>query len=224
MKLMIVSAQEKETAMIRRIASEAGLEEPEICAGGRRAVETFRRNSCDLIVMQIDLDGPLDGIQCVQTILRFGEPWVIYIISGGSEVFTDAIDRRTVAFLLRPLREDDVRAALMLARYRLAEPASGGIRDNVRFGTDCRLDCGSDRLEKGGEAVELTRMELRLLKLLLRQNGVPLDARTLAVLLYPDRIPDETVVRTLVSRLRRKLPGAVETLKGRGYAVTGILR
>jgi two-component system response regulator PhoP len=78
----------------------------------------------------------------------------------------------------------------------------------------------------GGEALELTAYEYRLLEYLVRERARVVTRQELSDYLYPhgeDR--DSNVLEVLIGRLRRKLDpegtlAPIETVRGRGYRFT----
>jgi two-component system response regulator PhoP len=88
------------------------------------------------------------------------------------------------------------------------------------------LDTRAQLVAVGGQAVELTTFEYRLLEHLMLHAGEVISKTELTDRLYAqDFERDSNVIEVLIARLRRKLdPGnelkPIETLRGRGYRLT----
>ncbi len=93
---------------------------------------------------------------------------------------------------------------------------------------ECRgavLDTGDNTLSYGGEKLELTRNEYRILQVLLEQKGRTVSRETLMRKLWEtDSFVDENTLTVNITRLRRRLESVglvdlIHTKKGLGYLV-----
>jgi len=123
--------------------------------------------------------------------------------------------------------------AELLARVEALLRRSGHLADEpggpepFAFGA-WQIDPAALRATRDGEAVEITRRELDLLRALAARPGRIVSRRSLLreVWGYPD--PDRVETRTIdmhVAKLRKKLAGAdpalIETVRGEGYRYSG---
>ena len=87
------------------------------------------------------------------------------------------------------------------------------------------LDLAGGALVYGGERVELTKNELRILQALMENHGSVVSRDTLMLRLWQtDSFVDENTLTVNVTRLRRKLDAVglgdfVKTRKGLGYTI-----
>jgi len=90
---------------------------------GKNAVEKVRTTNPDLIIMDILLDGPMDGIEAMEEIRKFSEVPVIYI-TGNSD--GDKLKRAKathyIDFLEKPISFDHLKEPV--------EKALNPVRDN----------------------------------------------------------------------------------------------
>ena len=187
-------------------------------ADSRRAQEMARQHRPDLILMDITLKGERDGIETV-TAIREMLPAVrvIYLTA-----FTDAdyIERAVAtgpsAYLSKPVNRPELQAAMKIALAEAvvsAEAAALIVLDHeFTYDPDRRqLDCCHT-------AVPLTKRENELLALLIASRNRVVDIYTVESVIWPDREPNESRRRALVSRLRSKLKHRfIETHPGIGY-------
>ncbi len=80
---------------------------------GKTAIETAKKNKPDLIVMDISLEGEIDGIEAMLEIRKFSDVPVIYI-TGNSDPYhveraeeTDYLD-----YLTKPIEFDDLKKSV----------------------------------------------------------------------------------------------------------------
>ena len=89
------------------------------------------------------------------------------------------------------------------------------------------LDTGDNTLSYGGQRLELTRNEYRILQVLLEQKGRTVSREALMQKLWEtDSFVDENALAVNVARLRRRLEGLgltdfIRTKKGLGYLISG---
>jgi len=90
---------------------------------------------------------------------------------------------------------------------------------------DLEVDLLSRRVERGGQRLDLTAKEFKLLALLLRRRGQVLSRTTLAEQVWDMNFDSDTnVVEVAVRRLRAKLddpftPKLLHTVRGMGYVL-----
>jgi len=80
---------------------------------GKTAVEAAKRLDPDLIVMDIALEGDMDGIQAMQEIRKFSEVPVIYI-TGNSDLYNLERAKETgyLDFLMKPINFEDLKKSI----------------------------------------------------------------------------------------------------------------
>jgi two-component system OmpR family response regulator len=124
-------------------------------------------------------------------------------------------------YLTKPfsLEELVARIRTILRRAGLAEPESGRL-----VFEDLELDEESREVTRGGQAVELTVTEYRLLRyLMLNPRRVMTRAQLLDHVWNYDFGGDGRVLETYISYLRKKLdahgPPLIKTVRGVGYAL-----
>ena len=122
------------------------------------------------------------------------------------------------------------RIEALLRRSKPAATAQGestATAEPFDFG-DWRIDAAELRGSKGDRSVELTRREIELIELLVREPGRIVARRRLLRELWGFPDPDRVETRTVdmhIAKLRKKLsPEAaslIETVRGEGYRFTG---
>ena len=82
-------------------------------SNGEETIEYFKYNDADIILMDLRLDGTLDGIQTIEEIQKTHSVPVIYI-SGNSEEtnIKRAGNTNYVAFLTKPIIKEDIRSLI----------------------------------------------------------------------------------------------------------------
>ena len=80
---------------------------------GKTAVETTKRLKPDLIIMDIALEGDMDGIEAMQEIRKFSDVPVIYI-TGNSDLYNVKRAEKTgyIDFLMKPITFQDLKKSI----------------------------------------------------------------------------------------------------------------
>ncbi len=101
--------------------TEMGFEVLGPCASGEEALLFFEQSNIDLVLMDIQLDGDLDGIQTALKILEKRQLPIIYLTSNADDAtFSRAKNTAPAAFLSKPFRGKDLQHAIELAITRTA--------------------------------------------------------------------------------------------------------
>ena len=222
MKILIAEDEAPTVSMLSRIAEDKGHEIVAVCTSAQEACEAAQRHAVDLALLDINLCGPEDGIECGRKLLRYGNPKLIYLTSCTDDAtVAEAMRTDPLNYLVKPLSERDIAIALSLAERHIQKTAPDMAVSVHRFGEAYRYRAGGDEVEGPDGTVVLSHRELRLLKLLLHAGRNCIESETIARSFGSEPLEAATV-RSLVRRLRRKLPGAVETVKGYGYRIAAI--
>ena len=106
-KILIVEDELIIQLVNKQIVKEAGFFITDAVATGEAAMESVRNNPPDLILMDIKLEGKIDGVEAMQQIRTFSEVPVIYI-TGNSDPFhyNRAKETGMSAFLTKPVDYD----------------------------------------------------------------------------------------------------------------------
>lgn len=118
-KILIV----EDNAIIARETSERlkrlGYSVTGIAARGSDAVENARTNRPDLILMDINLKGEIDGIETAGRIAEFSDAPVIYLTAYSDDATLQrAMQTKPVAYLIKPFRERELYSNIEMAIYK----------------------------------------------------------------------------------------------------------
>jgi two-component system OmpR family response regulator len=176
----------------------------------------------DAIVLDVMLPGT-DGFDFLR-LLRTREPDLPVMFLTARVELDDRVRGLRLGgddYVTKPFNVVEIAARLeaLLRRTRRAEPADGVLRC-----ADLELDEARHRVSRGGEPVELSPTEFRLLRYLLVNSGrVVSKAQILDHVWQYDFGGDSGVVERFVSNLRRKIdfggPSLIHTVRGFGYSL-----
>jgi DNA-binding response OmpR family regulator len=191
-------------------------------ADGVAALEAFERESPALVILDVNLPR-LSGLEVCRRIRAASRvPIMMLTVRNAEEDQVQALDLGADDYLTKPFSPRTLlaRVRALLRRAGEEKPMPLAVGD---FSLDLELQSVSVR---GGEPVRLTRLELRLLQVLLANAGHTLPAERLLAHVWGSRgSGDRQLLKQLVHRLRQKIeadaaaPGYLVTISGLGYAL-----
>ena len=102
-----------------------GYEVTGIVPRGEEAIRHVEENVPDIILLDINLKGTLDGIETAEAIHKFADVPIIYITANTDEVtFNRAKHTRPHAFISKPIKNLDLQRAIELTISRIEENAA----------------------------------------------------------------------------------------------------
>lgn len=194
----------------------------DVAAGATEALAALRAQRPDVLVLDVSMPGT-DGFELVQLVRRRDAALPVLFLSARDSVDDRVRGLRLGAddYVTKPFSAAEVVARLdaLLRRGSVAEPD-----DDVLRCADLELDRAHHLVRRGGEPVDLSPTEFRLLELLLEQRGRVLSkGQIMAAVWQYDFGGDGNVVERFVSNLRRKVDDGhaplIRTVRGFGYAV-----
>jgi PAS domain S-box-containing protein len=141
-KIMVVEDERIVAFNLRERLTRLGYEVTGLAASGEEALHKAREGSPDLILMDIRIEGPIDGIE---TARRLGDeqPTPVIYLTAHSEDKTIERARLTepYGYLLKPFSERELHATIQMAMRR--------------HETECRLQVSEERLRMALDAADM---------------------------------------------------------------------
>jgi two-component system, OmpR family, alkaline phosphatase synthesis response regulator PhoP len=223
--ILVVDDEQPLTVLIARYLEREGYR-PLVAHDGREALDIARRESPDLVVLDLMLP-EIDGLEVCRQLRQFSDAYVLMLTARAEEI--DRVVGLSVGaddYVTKPFspRELVARIRAMLRRPRqLVGQESHAPLDLLRF-DDLLIDLAAHEVCRGSEPISLTPLEFRLLETLSGNPGlVHTRAQLLEQVWGGDFYGDDHVVDVHISNLRRKLepdpgnPQYIETVRGVGY-------
>jgi len=194
---------------------------------GEEALESFHRDSPDLIVLDVMLP-KMDGFAVCRRIRAESVVPIIFLTA------LEAISERVAGldlgaddYLSKPFSPKELEARIRCVLRRIdKEQIPGMPNSGLILVTDIKIDTNRRQVFKSDERIRLTGMEFSLLELLVSRSGEPFSRGEILKEVWgytPERLVDTRVVDVHISRLRSKLeadpanPELILTARGTGY-------
>jgi DNA-binding response OmpR family regulator len=188
---------------------------------GRAALESFRRERPDLVILDLMMP-EIDGLEVCRRIRRESSVPIIMLTARVDEADTlVGLELGADEYVPKPFRARDVVArARALLRRTSGDLAPGGLLHSAGIS----LDAERRSVSAHGRPVELTPTEFALLAALMRNAGRPLSRSQLLDAAQGDAFEGyERTIDAHIKNLRRKVeadpanPQAILTVFGVGY-------
>jgi DNA-binding response OmpR family regulator len=190
---------------------------------GLKAIDTWRKNTFDLIVLDIMMP-VMDGLEACRRIRRVSDIPIIMLTSLGQE--QDVVMGFEVGaddYIIKPFRPRELIARIQAVHNRFSK-LNEIERRRLAF-KNLVLDLDARQVIFWGRNIEVTRLEFQLLQYLIQNAGIVISKDDLLqnVWGYDRSIEDTNLIEAAIRRLRKKLetdpsrPRFIQTVWGTGY-------
>lgn len=201
-------------------------------ASGERALERLRDTPFDLVLLDLKLGGPVDGLRVLEAVRwRWPQTMVIMLTAHGSlDSALAAIREGVDHYLLKPVDAAQLRQAIQRVLERRKEQGTAvplATRTRVLERGPFKVDLQAHQVMRDGEPLDLAPREFKLLVALMENAHRVISPPELVqtVMDYqPDHLHEaRQIIRWYVHTLRRKVepdpeePRYIVNVRGVGY-------
>jgi DNA-binding response OmpR family regulator len=220
--VLIVEDEAMIAELLQKMVLQLGAQKVWVCADGACALETAKRHPVDLVYMDLNLQGAMDGIQCARHITQYKDVSIVFATSFcDAETLEEAIDLNTLNYLVKPYGKKDVEITMTLARIarkrrqnnlsntsELLRSLEGGLT----------LDTRARTLRGTDGAIRLSKKEFDLLALLSEYANQTVATEKILSQVWHHRTIAASTLRETITRLRKKVPSLrITAVHGSGY-------
>lgn len=206
-----------------RVTLERGGYEVWSASSGREALEILEIRGLPHLAL-VDVKMPeMTGIELCARIHEFIDLPIIAVTSVSDQrTVVDMINRLVEDYVIKPFEPAELVARISRLLRRIGD-FSYTLAPQMRVDRHLVIEFGRRLAIVGGEEVELTPIETKLLHILMRNAGRPMSTEYLLGRIWPFDQAFEDTLRTHVYRLRKKIeptprkPRYVVTSRGYGY-------
>lgn len=201
-KVLIV---EDESLVAMEIESALKKSDFETCAvvdDGEKAIELAKKCKPDVVLMDIYLNGHINGIEACKKIKNlYGIPVIFLTAYSDKTTMDEAIGCLPDGYLIKPFRR-----AELFASVEMAIKKRENIKDDiVKVCNNVYYDKKRFLIINGDKEYQLTKKEVELLELLLLNRGKIVSFEDIEYHIWPQKEVSNTTRRTLFHRLRSKI-------------------
>lgn len=151
LKVLIVEDERLIAMDLKNFLTDWGYHVTDMASSGQEALEIFHEQSPDLVLMDVQLDGPSDGVEIVQKMGSNRAVPVIYLTAQADEQTVERAKKtKPAAYLLKPFDERHLHISIDLAFSNFCENLPINQKPRPLLATEVKLG-GEIILKKGNE-------------------------------------------------------------------------
>ena len=221
--VMVVDDDQDLAEMLGIVLTSSGFD-VDLVSRGDEALEVFRNNPPDLVLLDVMLPG-IDGIEVCRLIRKESMvPIVMLSAKGETQDIVRGLEAGADDYMQKPFRDKAELIARIRTRLRRTNADVTGL---LTIG-DLSIDVTAHEVRRGTTFIQLTRLEFDLLVALAKDPGRVFTRDALLSEVWGYRQTTDTrLVNVHVQRLRSKIehdaehPEIVMTVRGVGYKAGG---
>ena len=217
---LIVDDEPLVAIFIRRVLLKRGVDVLDIVYDGEKALHAIHLYKPDVIFMDINIKGALDGISVIRKAAVPKETSVFYITAYNSlEIIEEAMQTGPKNYLIKPISEEDIVIALGIVKNSMQENVQKKKNEqSVILGDKLVYDIASQQLFSDSKKIALTHNESKILNLLVANINQKVSYEAIKEIVWDGREIADSTLRDAVSTLRQKVSVLnVENCYGEGY-------
>jgi len=221
-KILIVDDEPIITLFLHDAILEEGFTNIVVCYDGDSAIKSIKENKPNIIFMDININGPVDGISLVKKYVKYDESVVFYISAySDPDTIHEALESNPYNYLVKPISENDIKISLGVACNRLCkqqhETYSEKENTVIYLSKSIYYDKMLDKIFDNGSEIMLSKIEDKTLRYLIENHDMNVTCDMFRENVWQRDVAN-TTIRDVVSRLRKKFPQLhIETVFGSGY-------
>lgn len=191
------------------------------------ALETIKENQIDFALMDINIEGSFDGIECAKLINKEYFIPIIYTTAyGDSHTINDANESNVFGYLVKPFSLHDVEATVKVALKVISVfntkegdlPKQSSESEFIELKNEYRYYFKTKTLSIHGIPVDLTKKELALLDIFCQNINQNISYDTLREYVWFSKDVSASTIRDAISRLKNKVQNLdIENVINYGY-------
>lgn len=200
----------------------------------RAAIEAMSKHEIDLALMDIRLDGLMDGIEAAELILASYEIPIVYLTAyTDDETLARVRKSGPYAYVVKPFVPGTLHTTIQIALDKSESwrrlTTRGKNSETVLQVMNLTLDTRSRQARRSGKIIDLTIRECALLEYLMRNAGRVCAREQIIEEVWSDYShTTSNVVDVYVRYLRRKINGRnlenlIVTVRGQGYKILDLV-
>ena len=227
MKILIVEDEIIPANYLKKVLMHEGYELLPIVSKGQEAINMARRESPDIILMDVMLKDHISGCDAALTISQENPNILIVFLTAFSdnEMIDFAVKSKAFGYLLKPYRDKEILATLELAKAQLHNPPTSKENENanenekLELVDDYSYNSSTQTLFFKTQEVPCGPKALKLIALLCKQKNSTVKIEDILETLW-DTVKPQQTLRSLIHRIREQTsPNLIVNVNKLGYKI-----
>lgn len=163
----------------------------------------------EMILMDINLNGSVDGIQLSKEILKKYDIPIIFVTAySDEETLNEAIELSPYGYIVKPFNIEDLKVTMLVAmkRFRFFAQNKLFAEDIIDLTDTIHYSLKSNVLKRDDTIISLSHKQRLLVQILCENINSIVSVETLNQYLWADEEISTSTLRTLVYSIRKKVP------------------
>jgi len=228
-QIMIVEDEVITQRYLKNILAQYDISSVECYDNAKDALEKIKQKDYNMILMDINIKGSMDGIQLAREILRSHSVPIVFITAhNDNETFQEVLELSPYGFIAKPFAAKDVEVAIQLAykRYFAFQQENGKQESKqnsnvVTISEKYTYSCTQHKLYCDEILVKLNAKQNKLLEILSLNSNSIVKYDTLIIGIWGEKDISDSALRTLVYTVRKLFPDLpIVSHSKLGYSLT----
>ena len=222
LRVLIVEDEPSIAKLLQKILIQLECEKVWTCSSALCAFEIVKQEKIDLIFMDLNIEGNIDGIQCAKQIISQNDVLIAFATSySDTDTLDEAIDVNTLNYLVKPYGKKDIEITLNLAKAsrRKSQQITNKTKEKLIYiHHNYTIDTVLRQVSEEGEIIKLSKKEFELLVILAKYAPYTVHRDKIIKEIWNNRTIAASTLRETITRIRKKLPDIViSAVHGIGY-------
>lgn len=211
--VMIVEDEVVTQRYLKDVMLEQGISVSAAVDNGKDALAYFKEGYCELILMDINIKGAIDGLRLAKRILKEYDVCIIFLTAySDDDTLDEAAELSPYGFIVKPFNPHDIRVAIKIGYKRFtvdnkeskmkAEKRSNEviIMKNLTYNLTDKV------LLQNGLPLNLSTREFKLIDILARNINNIVNDELIILEVWGGENANLVSLRTLIYKLRKRFP------------------
>ena len=211
--VMIVEDEVVTQRYLRDIFFEQNISVVSVVNNANDALRYLKKGYCDLILMDINIRGSIDGLRLAKRILKKYDVCIIFLTAYRDEdTLNEAVELSPYGFVIKPFDSNDIIASVKIGYKRFFEYNSiSMLKDEqecnvVNLSEELKYDSLKKMLFQNDIAEKLSFLEIKFMDIMIKNiNSIVSNELIISTVFTNDKNTLDSL-RALIYRLRKRFP------------------
>ncbi|MDD2829057.1 MAG: response regulator [Sulfuricurvum sp.] len=218
LNVLIVEDEPLVSLFIKKIVLDMGENIVGVCYNSDDAINILTQHKPNLIFMDINIQGSLDGISVVKKVFMPQKPTIFFVSAYNDQnTIHEALSTNPYSYIVKPIKESDIQIAINLAR-KVQNKIIIPDKNHIVYNHEIYYEVSSKEIFIRNVPFVISGVEKKLLDLFMNNINRTLTINEIKIAVWEEKKVSIITIRDLVSSLRKKLPELnIKTTFGVGY-------
>ena len=224
MTVLIVEDEWVTGAYLRKIVEVNGHSVFKIVDNGEDVLSIVENNTIDLIFMDININGSMDGLKCASILSMNHSAIPIIFVTAYSDRDTidESLKTNIYGFVNKPFEALAIEIAIKIACKRMLDNQQvveyKNSKDVIELSNGFSFVVEENTLKQDGIPINLTKTETKILFFLASNKDKILDISQITNYIWGGDNKSDSSLRNVIYKLRKKVPHlTIESIHAMGY-------